>query len=288
MKIFIYCAFLYYKMRRKAQLWKNKINVKQPLKLQLEFKERYSDRALIYEDVDKFINRKGTNSENIELLQEKFDTIFKDLLQLEQKFDGKYFQCGGLDVEAEVLFALLNCYDRASIAEIGVANGFSSRFVFDVAHTRNHEIVSIDLPRFSTSELTLRQKTIAIANANGWLKDTGTIQDLREGGVIPQEAFASWMVPITLKERVVNTAFYGNVFSILPGISLQFDIIIIDAMKEYSLRKSVLKMAFEKLNPGGAILFDGYWVNSAFEDFCHENGISFSSFGKIGILRQDG
>lgn len=55
-------------------------------------------------------------------------------------------------------------------------------------------------------------------------------------------------------------------------------------MKGYTDRRRVLDLVWDVLKPGGVVFMDGYWVNSAFEDFCTEKQVPAVKAGKVAAL----
>lgn len=284
MKILYYFMLKFFQFKRRLQLIRGRVNYQYPLELENRFKRKYSDRKDLYHELEKFSEAGSATGDFAIDIMRKFDEIDADLREMSQIFKGKYFQCGGMDVEAEVLFAILSAKKNSKFLEIGVANGYSSRYMYEAACQNNSTVVSIDWPRMSEKKLNFKQRVISFGNSLGWLLDTGTIVDLREGGVVPHELHAGWMVPPMLRLEVKATNYFGDVFAILPMIEQKFDVIVIDAMKDYSSRINLLELAYNKLDKGGVIIFDGYWINAAFSDFCAKHACAEYQFGKVGCL----
>jgi hypothetical protein len=177
---------------------------------------------------------------------------------------------------------------NGSCLEIGVANGYSSAIIFDTLYKkREGRVVSIDLTRFSHQEKGLSKlyrKLLERSLSNNLIEETGTLVDLKPGGVVPADKYPGWLVDSDIRRSVNSNFFFGNVFNVLPDINENFDLIVIDAMKDYLGRLDLLNKTYKLLNDSGAIVVDGYWVNNAFDDFVNKH-TELSSFkiGRIGI-----
>ena len=207
-------------------------------------------------------------------------------------FDSKWFQCGGLDDEIDLIIDLAEACRARRILEIGVANGYSSAMLYKYAEmVGNCDITSIDLPNFEPQacDLTSKQRMIQLAASEGLIESTGTLIDIKPGGIIPNDKWGGWLVDPALRESVGNRYFVGDVFSLICefGIDEKFDVIVVDAMKDYVSRVKLLNDCYERVESGGVIVLDGAWLNSAFTDFCMSKSLAVNEIGRIAWARKD-
>lgn len=202
-------------------------------------------------------------------------------------FENKPYQLGAIDLEIDVVVAILSQLKSADVLEIGVANGYSSAFLYYALSKIDGTITSIDLPRISERALLPKDVIRKWLASRGKIKNTGTLGDLNPGGVIPAEKYAGWLVPMNLRLAIRNTTIYGDAFRVFEDLSFElkkFDVAVLDAMKLYDARIQIMKEITNRLRPGGICIVDGYWVNKAFEDFCAEHGFTTWEVGRIGIF----
>ena len=270
---------------RKLLMWKRKIDVEEPIALQKKFKKEFSSP----DNIDNFVLKFFSSIKyDYRFLEEKINlsAFLKDLQVKAKIFDRRPYQTGGLDVEINLIVALLAQYKSPSVLEVGVANGFSSACLYKTLNFTGGSIVSVDLPRMAEEPKSLVDKVHARGAKRGFIKNTGTIIDLNPGGVIPHEKYAGWMVPMELRESVNSITLFGDIFNVIEDINKKsFDFIVIDAMKDYESRFKLLEFCNRQANENCIIIFDGYWVNSAFNDFCKKFNYPFFHIGKVGVFQ---
>jgi len=206
-------------------------------------------------------------------------------------FEEKPYQLGALDVEIDVLVAVLSQLEKPDVLEIGIANGYSSAFLYYALNKIGGCITSIDLPKFSSSLYRPMERfdtyIRSLLVAKGKIVNSGTLGDLNPGGIIPEGKYAGWLVPMELRQRVRNITIYGNAFVILNELKESaFDFVVVDAMKSYDDRIRIMEMVDNILRIGGFCFLDGYWVNSAFVDFCERHQYPSWFLGRVGVFRK--
>lgn len=254
--------------------------------------KRFSDAETLRSSTKRIKYLKEHGFKNIESFTKKKDYLdYKVKINEKLKlFDNLWFQSGSLDDEIDLIIDLASSIETKTILEIGVANGYSSSFIFKYAEKKqNTKIISIDLPQFepSYSNLGLKAKMIKRVLRSGLkIETTGTVLDVRPGGIIPKNKWCGWMVPSDLRLKVDNTLFIGDVFNLLKKLSsFKFDLIVIDAMKDYDSRYKLLDECSKLLSKDGIITLDGSWINSSFIDFCEQGKYEYNEIGRIGWLK---
>lgn len=254
--------------------------------------KRFSDAETLSNSINrtKYLNEHGY--ENIEFFTKEKDYLdYKVKINKKLKlFDNLWFQSGSLDDEIDLIIDLATATRAKTILEIGVANGYSSSFIFKYAEkNQDTKVISIDLPRFEPphSNIGLIAKMIKRVLRSGIkIETTGTVLDVRPGGIIPKNKWCGWMVPSDLRLEVDNRLFIGDVFNLLKKLSsFKFDLILIDAMKDYDSRYKLLDECSNLLSKDGIITLDGSWINSSFIDFCEQGKYEYSEIGRIGWLK---
>jgi predicted O-methyltransferase YrrM len=210
----------------------------------------------------------------------------KDIEAKAEYFNDKWFQCGALDDEIDLIIDLAGQIGATRILEIGVANGYSSAMLYKYAELARTDvtITSIDLPRFEPNddEVTGLYKVIKKVSSYSPIETTGTVLDIKPGGIVPRDKWCGWLVPPLLRARVPNNLFIGDVFSVIDELGdASFDLIVIDAMKDYESRFKLLDRCLSRLIDGGIVVLDGAWINPAFDDFCEDNNLESRSIGRI-------
>jgi len=201
-------------------------------------------------------------------------------------FEGKPYQLGGLDLEIDVLMAVLFAMEQPKILEIGVANGYSSAFIYLALRQVGGSITSIDMPRFSDGS-GRKDRVRARLTQRGRIQNTRTLGDLNPGGVIPAEKYGGWLIPLDFRFQVANTMFVGDAFNILPVLpQSHYDVCVFDAMKPYEQRMRCFELVDICLTPAGICFVDGYWANNAFTDFCNLHRYPCWTFGRVGAFKK--
>jgi predicted O-methyltransferase YrrM len=273
------------KLFRNILLIKRGIKVNTPIELQTQFLNIFKKSS----DIDNFVKLFFSSIKiNFEDLQDKiqFSELTDHLKKEATIFESKPYQVGGLDVEIKVIIALLAQFPKARVLEIGVANGYSSAFLYKTLDFIKGSIVSVDLPRYAQKPTSLIEQIHEGAAKRNFIKNTGTIIDLNPGGVIPPEKYGGWMVPYKLRKKIQPLVLYGNIFNVIEQFDdNEFNFIVIDAMKDYKERINLLKYC-ERISKNNCIvIFDGYWVNEAFHDYCKSNDIKYYNIGKVGVFK---
>jgi predicted O-methyltransferase YrrM len=233
----------------------------------------------------KYLDLSGIHSDNLITLKADYIQHKKEINNKVKYFDDKWFQCGSLDDEIDLIVDFANSINAKKLLEIGVANGYSSSMLYKYAEMNTDvEIVSIDLPRFELEDqdMSLLHKTIKKVSMYSKIKTTGTVLDIKPGGIVPREKWCGWLVPHNLRKKVNNILYIGDVFSVIKEFTDdKFDLIVVDAMKDYESRYKLLNKCYAMLNSEGYIILDGAWINPAFEDFCSNNNLVSHAVGRV-------
>ncbi len=272
------------------QRWRSLKNVKQPdtpIQLIKRYEERYAKNTdQIYQLVKSITNSKSDDLKHFDLIETDEYKEFKNQINAKLKiFNNKPYQCGSLDLEIDIVSTALCQFKKPDVLEIGVSNGYSSAFLYKCLSQIGGTITSIDFPRFSTSLCRPTDRVREWLAIRGKIKNTGTLGDFNPGGIIPMEKYAGWLIPMNLRTSVRNTTLYGDAFIILNELQeTKFDLVVLDAMKGYKDRIKIMYMILERLRPNGICFVDGYWVNSAFHDFCKGNRLQSWNAGRVGVF----
>lgn len=275
----------YLRFRQKKQ--QKKIDVNKPLALVQEYEAKYAFNDQAVEDLSREILGfdQHLNIDNSYISSLAYKNFKEEISKKANVFAGLPFQLGALDLEIDLCVSILSKIKDPNVLEIGVANGYSSAFLYDVLSQNGGTITSIDLPRFHKPSRSLNQFLLSWLARHGKLPTTGTLIDLHPGGVIPADRYGGWLVPIKYR-TVTNTTLTGNVFSILDEQDLTgYDFVLIDAMKDYNARIKLMNLVLTKMNPGAIGILDGYWANNAFLDFCNQNKLSSWQVGRLGLFK---
>lgn len=263
------------------------VDADRPLTLLREYRQ-YFEKP---EQLQTFISQLLDRPVNTDILYtESYLALKADLAQNEDYFANKPYQLGALDAEVDFITALIGSFDSPHVLEIGVANGYSSACIYYALSQQSGRLFSIDLPRFANS-LTGRAARIRQRLASkGMISNTGTLGDLNPGGIVPDEKYAGWLVPMSYRLSVPNVTVYGNVFHVMADLpaDIGFDIVVIDAMKGYQARTRLLEQIANYLKPAGICILDGSWVNSALVDFGNKYHYPVYQLGRLGVCAKKG
>ena len=168
--------------------------------------------------------------------------------------------------------------------EVGVANGFSSALIFNAANHFNKEIkvTLIDRPIFF-QDLKWHRKFLLKNGITKTDKSITNMKSLSPGGIIPDCQFSGWLIEQSERDTVNHAFIIGNVFNIIPNLEKKYNLILIDAMKNETLRERLLNLVYEKCTIDSIIILDGYWVNNAFQDFCNKYDLTMYTYGNVAF-----
>jgi len=150
------------------------------------------------------------------------------------------------------LYAICRKLKPHVVIETGVHYGASSAFILQALYDNNFgHLYSIDLPDVK------------------YIRDNGkshhdSIKPNRVGAAVPNELRGRW------------TLIIGDTKQKLPellGTLESIDIFFHDSMHTYDYMYFEYKTAWSKLRTGGLLGSDDVSWNTAFLDFCHENGV---------------
>ena len=266
----------------------------QPLRLLQQYSDRYAgDQERTAQLVAEVMDRPANGLEPLLIAAPAYADFKQELDKQLAAFEGKPYQLGAMDAEIDVVVAVLAQFAAPKVLEIGVANGYSSAFLYYALDEVGGQIVSIDMSRFyghvgrPGNVIHLPEQLIRsrLAKRGKLPESTGTLGDLKPGGVVPPDKYAGWLVPMRMRLSVQNASLYGNAFDVLEELpGERFDFVVFDAMKPYDKRMHMLEMIEARLRPNGVCAFDGYWANAAFEDFCAARGFPTWKVGRVGFF----
>jgi hypothetical protein len=275
-------------LKRKRQKGLRNVDVNRPIQLLTQFRAEFTPGSETSENlVQSVLQHTGVSRKNNCFALTEEYVQFKAALDSELTiFDNKPFQLGALDDEIHIISEILYNLAKPSVLEIGVANGYSSAFLYLAIEKSGGRITSIDLPKFPRRPIRPSEILRHWLAKRGKIQNTGTLGDLNPGGMIPKEKYGGWLVPLNLRMSVSNMTITGNAFNIFHDFpeNLKFDFAVVDAMKEYEGRMRILDLVASHLNVKGLCALDGYWVNPAFDDFCKQHRKPSWKFGRVGLF----
>lgn len=279
-------AFQYLRVRNRHAM--RNVDVNRPIQLRTQFRSEYTrDSASFEKLIEGVLGHIGIKRKPVSFVRTKeyrhFETVLDGRLSI---FDNKPYQLGALDEEIHVIAELVYNLKMPSVLEIGVANGYSSAFLYFALKESGGRIFSIDMPKFPRRPIWPSEFLRRWLATRGRIENTGTLGDLNPGGMIPKEKYGGWLVPFHFRLEIPNIALTGNAFNIIPDFpeDLKFDFAVIDAMKDYEGRSKILNLVSSRLTSNGLCALDGYWVNQAFENFCRRNNKPSWKFGRVGLF----
>ncbi len=260
------------------------VDIEVPIRLMEEYRDACARDSGYVRCLVKMVTGDNGAERDLPMVEAEYKTFLQALDEKARWFDDKPFQLGGLDLEIPVIVGIVLTMNDPEVLEVGVANGYSTANLLFALSRAGGRLTSLDLPCFS-NDLKIRWRSRALNGRKA--QKTGTLGDLRPGGVIPKEKYAGWLVPMALRERVRHISIVGDAFNILPDIGAErYDLAVFDAMKQYDACYRMFQLIADRLKPNGICAVDGYWVNPAFADFCRQNGFPSWSTGRIGIFRK--
>lgn len=224
-------------------------------------------------------------------MREVEDKIKK--INVEFKHNG--YRLGGLEEHTEVLIAVNSFFDAPKILEVGVANGYSTSLFHEMLSRSKSPgcIHSIDMPNFESEllksdtfigllKLKIKRYLERIAYPS---KDSIRPNRMWRGGVIPDDKYCGWLVPIDLQLKLDSKLFVGNYENIYKKLLNEFyDIILLDAMKDEKSRLDLLEKSLKLAKKGSFIIQDGGWINSAVDQFCDKNNFYHIKLGRLSVI----
>jgi predicted O-methyltransferase YrrM len=224
--------------------------------------------------------------------------IFKiedDIERKSVKWKSDSLRLGGLEAHTELFVAACSFFNAPKILEVGVANGYSSSLFHEILD-RNGAlgcVHSIDLPSFESDLIKsvnfiqlFKIKTHKFIEKIAYPKEGVRPDKMWRGGVVPNNKYCGWLIPIHLRLKLDSKLFVGNAFNILKELPEgHYDVILLDAMKDEELRIELLNKALKKAKKGSFIIQDGGWRNSAVKRFCDEHGFQYKEVGRVSIIR---
>ncbi|MEQ8755507.1 MAG: class I SAM-dependent methyltransferase [Coleofasciculus sp. G1-WW12-02] len=279
-------ALKYLNWQRQLAIMKMNSDTDKPIQLIKEYLNQTTNNPEYLNQVVLEFSENSTKELSNNLIYKSDYNDFKKEINTKLKiFTNKPYQLGAIDIEIDAIAHSLAQFEQPDVLEIGVANGYSSAFLYYVLDKIGGSITSLDLPRFSSSLSRPRDWIRTGLASKGKIKNTGTLGDLNPGGVIPAEKYGGWLIPMHLRTSVKNTTIYGDALIILENLpGERFNFAVLDAMKGYESRMKIMEMIWERLRPNSLAFVDGYWVNSAFEDFCNLHHLPSWKLGRVGVF----
>lgn len=272
-----------------------KIN-KQLLNEKNQLLEIYNNeyRGNIKKILDVLENHFAVASKKIKINENEIEEIESNISKINIKWKSNGLRLGGLENHTEVLVAVSSYFDAPNILEVGVANGYSTSIFHEILFRSNSHgcIHSIDMPIFerdlSKSDNFLGLMKLKIhryLEKISYSDEESRPDKMWRGGVIPDDKYCGWLVPIDLQLRINSKLFVGNVKDIYSNLPNNFyDIILLDAMKDEKSRIKLLENSLMLAKKGSFIIQDGGWLNSAVDYFCDNNKFDNIKFGRLSVI----
>jgi len=180
------------------------------------------------------------------VLINKFEKIVSDEPEFKTKkfeniFDFRFYRI--------LLYVIVRAIKPKIIIETGVMHGLSSSFILK-ALEKNEEgkLFSIDAPSY---------KKTGPVNQDGYME------------ALPHGKEPGWIIPSTIKNKwELKIGKSKDILPLLIDSKEQLDFFIHDSEHTYENMMFELKLAWNKLKPGGIIVCDNIDANKSFEDFC--------------------
>ncbi|MCK4797788.1 MAG: hypothetical protein KAT05_10415, partial [Spirochaetes bacterium] len=126
-----------------------KIDIQIPINLMNEYQQFMKNDKEYTKKIVAKITGHDFSDDQWSNCKDLYDNLLKSIDKKIECFSDKSYQLGGLDLEIEVIAMLISQIDEPNLLEIGVANGYSSAFLYALLARIGGSIISIDLPRFS-------------------------------------------------------------------------------------------------------------------------------------------
>jgi predicted O-methyltransferase YrrM len=239
-------------------------------------------------------NHSSIRSKKIKINENEIKEIESNISKINVEWKNNGLRLGGLEKHTEILVAVSSFFDAPKVLEVGVANGYSTSIFHEIFFRSDSPgcIHSIDMPIFER-DLNKSDSFIGLMKLkfHRYLeKIVYPDKQIRpnimwRGGVIPDDKYCGWLVPIDLQLNINSKLFIGNVNDIykkLPNNS--YDIILLDAMKDEKSRIKLLEESLILAKKGSFIIQDGGWLNSAVDHFCEKNNFQNIKLGRLSVI----
>ncbi len=239
-------------------------------------------------------NHSSISSKKIKINENEIKEIENNILKINVSWKHNGLRLGGLEKHSEILVAVSSFFDAPKVLEVGVANGYSTSIFHEILFRSESSgcIHSIDIPIFERDlnksdnfiglmKLKIHRYLEKIVYPN---KESRPNKMWR-GGVIPDDKYCGWLVPIDLQLKINSKLFVGNVNDIYKKLpNNYYDIILLDAMKDEKSRIKLLEESLILAKKGSFIIQDGGWLNSAVDHFCDKNNFQNIKFGRLSVI----
>ncbi|MDC0408468.1 hypothetical protein OAM36_02875 [Candidatus Pelagibacter sp.] len=239
-------------------------------------------------------NHNSSSSKKIKINENEIKEIENSISKINIKWKHNGLRLGGLEKHTEILVAVSSFFDAPKILEVGVANGYSTSIFHEILFRSKSPgcIHSIDMPIFER-DLSKSDNFIGLMKlkVHRYLEKIvypdkeSRPNNMWRGGVIPDDKYCGWLVPINLQLKINSKLFIGNVSDIYKKLpNNYYDIILLDAMKDEKSRIKLLEESLLLAKKGSFIIQDGGWLNSAVDHFCDKNNFLNIKLGRLSVI----
>jgi predicted O-methyltransferase YrrM len=168
-------------------------------------------------------------------------TDFPAEMAAAQEMEERFPTQKGWGGSADLIYAVCESIEAATVVETGVAHGFSTLAMLLSVTKRGGHVYSVDMPAMA-------------------LEDSNEV-----GIVVPQRLREHWTL-FPFPDSVGLAKALGEID--------QIDFCHYDSDKSYEGRCVAYPLLWNRLRPGGIFMSDDIADNTAFRDFCEELGLS--------------
>lgn len=167
----------------------------------------------------------------------------------------------------ELLYVLVRSARPARVVETGIFDGHSSAVILRALEKNDSgELVSIDLPAYSTIE-----------SSTSRMRDT----------VLPLGSEPGWIIPASLRTR--HRLVVGDSKEYLPKVLEEkklIDMFIHDSLHTFEHQWFEYATAWPRIVPGGLLLSDDVFWNTAYHRFCRSKGAAYRVYRGFGVAKK--
>ena len=249
-------------------------------------------------NLKKILEVLGSNSfiksKEIKINESEIKEIENNISKNDVKWKHNGLRLGGLEGHTEILVAVCSFFDKPKILEVGVANGYSTSIFHEILFRSGSDgcIHSIDMPIFER-DITKSDTFIGLMKLKihrylekiSYPDKDSRPNKMWRGGVIPDDKYSGWLVPIDLQLKINSKLFIGNVNHICKKLpNNYYDIVLLDAMKNEKSRIKLLEDSLNLVKKGSFIIQDGGWLNLAVDQFCAKYNFQNIKLGRLSVI----
>jgi predicted O-methyltransferase YrrM len=167
----------------------------------------------------------------------------------------------------KLLYALVRASRPERIVETGIFDGHSSAVILQALEKNGSgELISIDLPAYASIESSTSRMT---------------------DSVLPDGEKPGWIIPDRFRRR--HRLVLGDSKEYLPKILDEIkiiDIFIHDSLHTFEHQWFEYATVWPHIAPGGLLLSDDVFWNTAYNRFCKSKGISYRVYSGFGVAKK--